>query len=165
MRASRATSAGRRTAPPRPPPPPPAPPPAAKARVLVGAEQQIELIARPLGAQRGERVDGVRRGARIELAPVDLVGRLAFQRELEHRQTILRARDGRLAIARLAGRNPENALEIEALARRAGDREMRVVHRVECAAQDPQLNGNTRTSAAHLAVADPHALLRGEAPG
>src|SRR5207248_9406968 len=85
----------------------------------------------------------VRRRACLELAPVDLIVGVVLGREREHREALEDARHRRLAIAGLAGRNPENPLEAELLHRGLGDREMGVVHRIERAAEDAQLQLRT----------------------
>ena len=51
--------------------------------------------------------------------------------------------DRRLAVARVAGRHPEDLLQLELRERGARHREMRVVNRVERAAEDPNLQLRT----------------------
>src|SRR5207237_6216829 len=117
--------------------------PSAQARVLIAAEQQVKLVLRPLRAQRRERIDGVGRSVRLELAPVDLVVGLALDGERQHRQAVVHARHRRLAIAGLAGRNPQNLVEAQRPHRGFRDREVGVVHRIERAAEDAQLQLRT----------------------
>jgi hypothetical protein len=62
---------------------------------------------------------------------------IVLDRERQHGEAIERARDRRLAVAGLAGRDPQQFREPETLQRRLRDREMRVVDRIERAAENP----------------------------
>src|SRR6267142_3168543 len=117
--------------------------PAAQARVLVAAEQQVELVLRAFAAQPLERIHRVRRSARLELAPVELVVGMVLGHEREHRQAVLDARHRRLAVAGSSGGNPQDPGEAELLHRALRDRQVGVVHRIERAAEDAQLQLRT----------------------
>src|SRR5207249_11192685 len=68
---------------------------------------------------------------------------LALDGERQHRQAVVHARHRRLAIAGLAGRNPQDLVEAQRLHRGCRDREVGVVHRIERAAEDAQLQLRT----------------------
>src|SRR3954465_12801113 len=69
--------------------------------------------------------------------------RFVLDREGEHRQSIEGARHGWRAVARLAGRNPQHFFEREALQRSLRHREMRVMHWIEGAAKNANLQLRT----------------------
>src|SRR5438876_7155973 len=103
--------------------------------VLIASQDQIELRI-SIGPQALERVYGVTGSAGSKLARVDLVERLALDREPEHRDAVLARRDRRVAVARCSGGHPQQLVEIELAHGGARHREVRVVNRIESAAED-----------------------------
>src|SRR5256885_2021280 len=103
--------------------------------VLIASQDQIQLRI-SIGPQALERVYGVTGSAGGKLARVDLVERLALDREPEHRDAVLARRDRRVAVARCSGGHPQQLVEIELAHGGARHREVRVVNRIESAAED-----------------------------
>src|SRR5205814_9090113 len=86
-----------------------------------------------------QRVDGVRGAAALELDPRDRETRLAGDRQLEHPEAIVLARDGRPALQRRALRDDEhNAVERYRFEGRLRDRQVPDVHRIERATEHPE---------------------------
>src|SRR5213075_338367 len=110
--------------------------PLAEFLVLVGADEEVELGLRHLLVERAQRVDRVAGRIGPQLALIDLVPRLAGQREPQHGEPVLGARDGALAVLRVAGGDPEDAVELEVIERGARHGEVPVVDRIEGAAQN-----------------------------
>src|SRR3954468_13162738 len=111
--------------------------------MLVGADQEIKLGLLHFLTERAQRVHGIAGRGRPELALVDLVARLLAQRELQHRKAIIGAGNRRLPVAGLAGRHPQDLVELEVLERGARHGEVRVVDRIESAAEDANLQVRT----------------------
>src|SRR5207249_11328771 len=111
---------------------------------LSGAERQVEggvgLAAAAQLAQRVGRIAGRRES---QLARVDLVERLALDREPQHRDAVLAGRDRRVAVARRPGGHPQQLVEIELAHGGARHREVRVVNRIESAAEDTYVQVRT----------------------
>src|SRR5205807_9229507 len=106
-------------------------------RVLISAEQQVEdRIGLEPGAQLAQRIGRIARGTGGKLARVDLVERLPFDREPQHRDAVLAGCDRRVAVARRSGGHPEQLVEIQLPHCGARHREVRVVNRIESAAED-----------------------------
>src|SRR5690606_9291006 len=89
-------------------------------------------------AQLAQRVHGVAAGAGAQFALVSFELRLVLQGEAQHRDAVLAGGAGRLAVMRRAGGNEEDLFERELAPRRPRHGEMRVVDRIEGAAQDPE---------------------------
>ena len=93
----------------------------------------------PFGAfarlQLAHRVDRVRRAGAAQLAIVEHEARLAVDRQRHHRRAV-RGRRRRLRLLPLqAGGQPAHFVEREVVARAARQRQMRVVRRIEGAAE------------------------------
>jgi len=113
--------------------------------VLVRAHQEVKGRARAhLGAQALQRVDRVARRAGRELALVDAVARLGRYRELQHGEPVLGGGHRRIAVSRGAGRYPEDLVHAQLAQRTLRDRQVRVVNRVESAAEDADFLGQSR---------------------
>jgi len=111
--------------------------PAVELGELVCAHQQPERRLRAeLEAQLAQRVEGVARGARCQLARIDLEAIIFRNRKAQHRHPVLAARHRGLAVTRRAGGHEQQLLEAQRIERGLRHRQMRVVHRVEGAAQN-----------------------------
>src|ERR1051326_7527568 len=110
--------------------------PAVELRVLVCAHQKMKLRVSELAVQRAKRVDRVARGVRLKLALIHTEPRLVLDREAQHGRPIPPGGGGRKPVACPPGRDEKQIVEPEVIEGGARHREVRVVNRVERAAED-----------------------------
>src|SRR5438552_2648854 len=106
--------------------------------LLHAVRQRLDL-ARRVAARDHHALEHRRHARGVEdddVAPLDLVERLALDREPQHRDAVLARRDRRVAVARCSGGHPQQLVEIELAHGGARHREVRVVNRIESAAED-----------------------------
>src|SRR5689334_19309749 len=110
--------------------------PAVELRVLIRAHQEMKLRVSELAAQRLKRVDREARGVRMKLALVHTEPRLVLDREAQHRRPIPPGRCRRKPVACPPCRDEKHIVEPEVIEGGPRHREVRVVNRVERAAED-----------------------------
>ena len=111
--------------------------PAVQAGEGVRAEEEEELRVGMGRADVGDEVHGVGDAAAVEVGAADPEARLAGDRELQHREAVLRGGVHPPDLeGRVGGRGEEHAVQRHGLERPARERQMPGVHGVEAPAED-----------------------------
>ena len=104
--------------------------------VLVLADDQHPLRAGLGGLQLAHGVERIAGAAAAQLAAVEREAGLAGDRQPYHRLAVGRRRELARLLRRPAGRHPAQLVELQLVARDAGQRDVGDVHRIEGAAED-----------------------------